>query len=187
MLWNLLFYSQLDIYARCWKQLWCRSSQLVLPLSWHCNIFYACWPSVLTFIPRNVASVGLCRQDMAGIYFLSRLPFPNSILYLPITIWFSENYSIRFTACRYDLLGKLDFTCEATLNMQQINKTANGLVQLIAGPWGVSMNTHLTIHRSGTGPAGRRAGRVPSLPMRAIHPPRQPAIPDEGRWGKIYC
>jgi len=43
------------------------------------------------------------------------------------------------------------------------------------------MNTDLTFHRSGTGPAGRRAGRVPSLPLSAIHPPRQPAIPDEGR------
>jgi len=48
-------------------------------------------------------------------------------------------------------------------------------------PPGVSMNTLLTFHRSGTGPAGRRAGRVPSLQLRAIHPPRQPAIPDEGR------
>ena len=63
----------------------------------------------------------------------------------------------------------------------QKSKMANGLVQLIAGPWRVSMNTKLPFHRSGTGPAGRRAGRVPSLPMRAIHPPRQPAIPDEGR------
>ena len=43
------------------------------------------------------------------------------------------------------------------------------------------MNTNLTFHRSGTGPAGRRAGRVPSLPIPAIHPPRQPSIPDEGR------
>ena len=41
-------------------------------------------------------------------------------------------------------------------------KCANKLVQLIAGPSGVSMNTNLTFHRSGTGPAGRRAGRVPS-------------------------
>ena len=57
----------------------------------------------------------------------------------------------------------------------------NEFVQLIAGPWGVSMNTNLTFHRSGTGPAGRRAGRVPSLPISAIHPLRQPAIPDEGR------
>ena len=55
-------------------------------------------------------------------------------------------------------------------------------MQLIAGPWGVSMNTDLTFHHSGTGPAGRRAGRVPSLAMRAIHQTRQPAIPDEGRW-----
>ena len=47
------------------------------------------------------------------------------------------------------------------------------------------MNTDLTFHRSGTGPAGRRAGRVPSLPFPAIHPPRQPAIPDEGRSQKI--
>ena len=44
------------------------------------------------------------------------------------------------------------------------------------------MNTNLTFHRSGTGPAGRRAGRVPSLSASAIHPPRQPAIPDGGRW-----
>ena len=58
---------------------------------------------------------------------------------------------------------------------------ANELVQLIAGPWGVSMNTNLTFHRSGTWPAGRRAGRAPSLPFPAIHPTRQPAIPDEGR------
>ena len=49
-------------------------------------------------------------------------------------------------------------------------------------PSGVSMNTNFTFHRSGTGPAGRRAGRAPSLPMPSIHPPRQPAIPDEGRW-----
>jgi len=48
------------------------------------------------------------------------------------------------------------------------------------------MNTNLTFHRSGTGPAGRRAGRVPSLPVRAIHTPRQPAIPDEGRSAKNY-
>ena len=60
-------------------------------------------------------------------------------------------------------------------------KWPNKLVQLIAGPWEVLMNTDLTLHRSGTGPAGRRAGPVPSLPFSAIHPPRQPAIPDEGR------
>ena len=43
------------------------------------------------------------------------------------------------------------------------------------------MNTDLTFDRSGTGPACRRAGRVPSLPMHSIHPPRQAAIPDGGR------
>jgi len=48
-------------------------------------------------------------------------------------------------------------------------------------PLGVSMNIDPTFYRSGTGPAGRQAGRVPSLRLRAIHPPRQPAIPDEGR------
>ena len=47
------------------------------------------------------------------------------------------------------------------------------------------MNTYLTFHRSGTGPADRRAGRVPSLLFCAIDPPRQPAIPDEGRSEKI--
>ena len=49
------------------------------------------------------------------------------------------------------------------------------------------MNTDLTFHRSGTGPAGRGAGRVPSLLMSAIHPFRQPAIPDEGRSTKKMC
>jgi len=43
------------------------------------------------------------------------------------------------------------------------------------------MNAGLTFDRSGTGPAGRRAGRVPSLPMCVIDPHRQPAIPDGGR------
>ena len=61
------------------------------------------------------------------------------------------------------------------------SKWPNRLVQLIAGPSGVSMNTILTFHHSGTGPAGRQAGRVPSLPFLAIHQHRQPAIPDEGR------
>jgi hypothetical protein len=54
---------------------------------------------------------------------------------------------------------------------------ANKAAQGIAGPSVVSMNDDLTFHRSGTGPAGRRAGQVPSLPTRAIHPPRRPAIP----------
>ena len=72
--------------------------------------------------------------------------------------------------------------CDFTIAKYRPNK----LVQLIAGPSGVSMNTNLTFHRSGTGPAGRRAGRVPSLPMLAIHPLCQPAIPDEGRSLKIY-
>jgi hypothetical protein len=48
-------------------------------------------------------------------------------------------------------------------------------------PFQLSMNTNLTFHRSGTGPARSRAGRVPSLQTCPIHPPRQPAIPDEGR------
>lgn len=45
-------------------------------------------------------------------------------------------------------------------------------------PSGVQMNTNLTFHLS-TGPAGRKADRVPSLPLLAIHTPRQPAIPNE--------
>ena len=61
-----------------------------------------------------------------------------------------------------------------------IKKMPNGLVQLIAGRHHFRA-TAAVIRRSGTGPAGRRAGRVPSLPFPAIHPPRQPAIPDEGR------
>jgi hypothetical protein len=64
--------------------------------------------------------------------------------------------------------------------MEQITN-ANQPVQPIAGSSVVSMNTDLTFHRSGTGPAGRRAGRVPSLSPRPIHPPLRPAIADGGR------
>jgi|GEM_PF-1661826 len=59
----------------------------------------------------------------------------------------------------------------------------NGLVQLIAGRH-YFRATATVIRRSGTGPADRRAGRAPSLPAFAIHRPRQPAIPDEGRSAK---
>jgi len=62
-------------------------------------------------------------------------------------------------------------------------KMANGLVQLIAGRHHFRA-TATVVRRSGTGPAGRRAGPVPSLPMSAINPPRQPAIPDEGRYAE---
>jgi len=61
----------------------------------------------------------------------------------------------------------------------------NGLVQLIAGRENFRVKATV-IRRSGTGPAGRRAGRVPSLPMRSFHPHRQPAIPDEGRSATKY-
>jgi hypothetical protein len=53
-------------------------------------------------------------------------------------------------------------------------------MQLIAGRYHFRVQAALT-RRSGTGPAGRKAGRVPSLPTFAIDPHRQPAIPDGGR------
>lgn len=59
-------------------------------------------------------------------------------------------------------------------------KYANKPVQLIAGPSHFRA-TPTVATRSGTGPAKRRAGRVPSLPFSAIHPFRQPAVPDGGR------
>jgi hypothetical protein len=59
-------------------------------------------------------------------------------------------------------------------------KWANRAVQLIAGRLVFRAEGSVT-WRSGTGDAGRRASRVPSLPMPAIHPLRQPAIPDGGR------
>ena len=65
-------------------------------------------------------------------------------------------------------------------------KRANRAVQLIAGR-SVFRAKATVIRRSGTGPAGRRAGRVPSLPLYAIHPLRQPAIPDGGRSPKNIC
>jgi hypothetical protein len=61
---------------------------------------------------------------------------------------------------------------------------ANRLVQLIAGRDHFRA-TAIVVRRSGTGPAGRNAGQVPSLPFPAIHTPRQPAIPDEGRSVRI--
>ena len=42
------------------------------------------------------------------------------------------------------------------------------------------------IRRSGTGDAGSKASRVPSLSSFAIDPHRQPAIPDGGRSAKEY-
>ena len=60
------------------------------------------------------------------------------------------------------------------------SKRPNGLVQLIAGRHHFRAEA-TEIRRSGTGPAGGRASQVPSLPFLAIHLPRQPAIPDEGR------
>ena len=57
---------------------------------------------------------------------------------------------------------------------------ANRAVQLIAGHYHFRAEASV-IRRSGTGDAGRRASRVPSLPFSAIHHFRQPAIPDGGR------
>jgi len=59
-------------------------------------------------------------------------------------------------------------------------KCANRAVQLIAGRHHFRAEATVT-RRSGTGDAGSRASRVPSLPFSAIHPFRQPAIPDGGR------
>jgi len=60
------------------------------------------------------------------------------------------------------------------------NKTANRAVQLIAGRHMFRAEISAA-RRSGTGDAGSRASRVPSLPVSAIHHFRQPAIPDGGR------
>jgi len=65
-------------------------------------------------------------------------------------------------------------------------KYANRAVQLIAGRCNFRAEATV-IRRSGTGDAGRRASRVPSLPMRAINHFRQPAIPDGGRSPEIYA
>jgi len=56
----------------------------------------------------------------------------------------------------------------------------NRAVQLIAGQHIFRLEISAA-RRSGTGPAGSRAGRVPSLPAFAIQHYRQPAIPDGGR------
>jgi len=57
---------------------------------------------------------------------------------------------------------------------------ANRAVQLIAGRHHFRSKATVT-RRSGTGDADSRASQVPSLPFLAIHPFRQPAIPDGGR------
>ena len=64
-------------------------------------------------------------------------------------------------------------------------KYANRAVQLIAGQHMFRAEIS-DVRRSGTGDAGSRASRVPSLPVRAIHHFRQPAIPDGGRSPEIY-
>jgi len=57
---------------------------------------------------------------------------------------------------------------------------ANRPVQLIAGL--PDFRSTLSVAwRSGTGPAGRKAGRVPSLPFGAFIAHLRPAIPDGGR------
>jgi len=63
--------------------------------------------------------------------------------------------------------------------------SANRAVQLIAGQH-MFRAEFSAVRRSGTGPAGSRAGRVPSLPAFAIHHYSQPAIPDGGRWQTIW-
>ena len=57
---------------------------------------------------------------------------------------------------------------------------ANRAMQLIAGRHHFRAEVAV-IRRSGTGDAGSRASRAPSLPTFAIDPHRQPAIPDGGR------
>jgi len=69
-------------------------------------------------------------------------------------------------------------SCQAIPNHE--GRCANKPVQLIAGPSHFRA-TPTVATRSGTGPAKRRAGRVPSLPFSSIHPLRQPAIPDGER------
>ena len=64
-------------------------------------------------------------------------------------------------------------------------KSANRAVQLIAGRSNFRAKATVA-RRSGTGDAGSRASRVPSLPFLAIHHFRQPAIPDGRRSGKQY-
>ena len=59
-------------------------------------------------------------------------------------------------------------------------KWPNRAVQLLAGRSTFRAAATVT-RRSGTGDAGSRASRVPSLPSSAIHPERQPEIPDGGR------
>ena len=52
-----------------------------------------------------------------------------------------------------------------------------------ANRWHFSLSSGagLTFDRSGTGPAGGRAGRAPSLPFGALIAHLLPAIPDGGR------
>jgi len=65
-------------------------------------------------------------------------------------------------------------------------KCANRAVQLIAGRSNFRAEATVT-RRSGTGDADSTASRVPSLPAFAIHPFRQPAIPDGGRSPEKYA
>ena len=91
-----------------------------------------------------------------------------------------RNYPSRMKTLRN--LIPTQASCQAIPDHQE--KYANRPVQPIAGPSHFRAAPTVAT-RSGTGPAKRRAGRVPSLPFSAIHPLRQPAIPDGGRSQKI--
>jgi len=130
-------------------------------------------------ISRGRASCGVFREPHASRHSKnipeSRIPlitdFPNSEI--------ATGRRMREYPIRMKTLGNpTQASCQAIPD--QGRKYANRPVQLIAGPSHFRA-TPTVATRSGTGDAGRRASRVPSLPTIAIHPPRQPAIPDGGR------
>jgi len=100
--------------------------------------------------------------------------FPNPVL---ATLRPKSGYSRKMNST-LQRSARAQATFYASLDHE--GKCANRAVQLIAGRHHFRAEGGV-VRRSGTGPAGRRAGRVPSLPFLAINPLRQPAIPDGGR------
>ena len=93
---------------------------------------------------------------------------------------FSWRHSIQMVGFSIFVAGNRGIQMECIMDTWTKIKKPNRAVQLIAGRFIFRAEASVA-WRSGTGDAGRRASRVPSLPLCAIHPLRQPAIPDGGR------
>ena len=124
---------------------------------YQCLVFYYRGPGV--FWSLSVVASG------KKVYVIRTILFSSNRRSISHLWWCRSNVGNRSTMLRV-IASKID--------------RPNRAVQLIAGR--SSLRVEATVaRRSGTGDAGSRASRVPSLPFPTIHHFRQPAIPDGGR------